>query len=229
MPQCWSSVQGKVLRATRVDECGIPVPGTCAQVTTDGFISVQYSPEIAEGEEIEVRKANGALCVSDQGCPEIKWINIEATFCNVDPDLFTLLTGYPTVLDHAGEAVGNRITGKVQCATGAALEVWTRIPGATCGVTGFPYHGYFLVPWLTNGIIGDFTLENDAASFVITGRTQKGSGWDVGPYDVDATGPTNTPGPLLTPIGPDDHMDMHATTIAPPAVECGCQALVLAP
>jgi hypothetical protein len=221
---CWSSVRGRVLRATKVDECGAPVVGACSKVITDGFVSIQFSPEVSEGEEIEVKKANGDLCISDSGCPVMKWLTIAAEFCQVDPDLFSLLTGYPTVLDHAGLSVGNRITGSIRCTGGVALELWSDIPGDQCA-GGAKQYGYFLAPWVTQGIIDDFTIENDAASFTINARTQSNSLWDVGPYDVDPTAVALTPGPLITPIGPDDHLDMHLTTVAPPAPVCGCTAL----
>lgn len=215
------------MRATRVDECGAPVEGTCAQVVTDGYISVQYSPEIEEGEEITVKKADGSLCISDQGCPTLKWISIEATFCQVDPDLFALFTGWQTVVDYAANSVGNRISTEVQCNSGVALEVWSDIPGQPCTTTGAKLYGYFLTPWLINGILGDFTIENDAVSFTITARTQVGGQWGVGPYNVDPINVANAPGPLNTPIGLTDHMDLHVTSIAPPVAVCGCQPLVI--
>lgn len=223
--ECWSSIRGRTMRATRVDECGAPVEGTCSQVVTDGFISVELSPEIEEGEEITVRKANGSLCISDQGCPELKWINVEITMCLVDPDLFAFFTGYDLVLDYAGKTVGNRVSSTVECDKGVALELWTDIPDQVCSATGVKKYGYFLLPWLVNGIVGDFTIENDALNLVINARTQVGSTWGVGPYNVDPTDANNTPGPLQTAIGADDHLDMHLTTIAPPAAVCGCQAL----
>jgi hypothetical protein len=216
-----------MMRATKVDNCGAPVESACSVVTTDGFISVAFSPEIAEGEEIEVRKANGALCISDQSCPELKWVNLEITLCQIDPDFFSFFTGYDLVLDFAGNSVGNRIGKAVQCDQGVALELWSDIPGQVCTTTGQKKYGYFLAPWVVNGILGDFTIENDALSLVINARTQIGSNWGVGPHNVDATNAANTPGPLLTPIGPEQHLDMHVTTIAPPTAVCGCTALVI--
>ncbi|MBT2226260.1 hypothetical protein [Nonomuraea sp. NEAU-A123] len=198
--------------------------GACSTVTSDGFVSIAYASELKEGTEIEVVKANGALCVSDKACDEIKWINLTATFCNVDPDAFSLMTGNQTVLDHTGKAVGNRISKNVLCNGGFALEVWSDISGQDCSETARLY-GYFLAPWVTNAVLTGFTLENDAASFELTARTKLGGGWDVGPYDVDPTAVPATPGPLLTPIGPNDHLDLHATTVAPPAPVCGCVAL----
>lgn len=226
---CWSSIRGRTMRATKVDECGAPIESACSQVVTDGFISVEYSPEVEEGEEVTVRKANGALCCSDQGCPELKWINVELTLCQVDPDLFSFFTGYPLVLDFAGNSVGNRVRSAVQCDQGVALEVWTDICGQVCTTTGAKQYGYFLLPWVINGIVGDFTIENDALSLVISARTQVGGQWGTGPYNVDPTAVGNPPpaGPLLTAIGATDHLDMHLTTVAPPTAVCGCQALVI--
>lgn len=226
---CWSSVRGRRLRATRVDECCAPVAGTCAQVVTDGFISIEYSPEIAEGEEIEVRKADGTLCISDKPCDELKWINVEAQFCQVDPDLFTLLTGYPTVVDFAGVSVGNQITGEINCSGGVSLEVWSDVPGVACTTPGATPFGYFLLPCLVSGIIGDYTIENDAATFTITGRSKAPNSWGDGPYNVVATDAANTAGPLLTPLGTNVHQHIQLTTIAPPPAVCGCQPLVIAP
>lgn len=224
---CWKSIHGLVARATRVDECGIPVEGPCSVVTTDGFVTVNYSPEIAEGEEIELRNAAGKLCVSNQDCPEMKWINLEIEFCQVDPDLFSLMTGYPVVLNFEGTGVGNRITETVQCNSGVALEVWTEVPSQECSTSGNKQYGYFLLPWLTNAIIGDFSLENDAATFTLSGRTKSPSGWGVGPHNVDPIDDANPPtaGPLLTPIQSGEHLDFHLTTVAPPEPECGCTAL----
>lgn len=213
------------MRATKVDNCGKPVLSACSQVVTDGFISVALSPEVEDGEETTVKKANGTLCISDQGCPTLKWITAEITFCQVDPDLFSFFTGYDLVLDFAGKSVGNRVASAVQCDAGVALELWSDVPGQVCTTAGGKSYGYFLLPWLINGIVGDFTIENDALNLVITARTQVGGQWGVGPYDVDAIDALNTAGPLLTPIGPTDHLDMHLSTVAPPAAVCGCQAL----
>lgn len=222
---CWNSVRGRVMRATKVDDCGAPVIGACSVVTSDGFISVAISPEIAEGEEIEVRKADGTLCISDKSCSELKWLGVEITLCQVDPDLLAFLTGYDLVLDFAGDTVGNRVGGDISCDAGTALELWSDIPGQVCSLTGAKKYGYFVMPWLVDAVIGDFTIENDALSMVINARTRAGSNWGVGPHDVDPVNVANLAGPLLTPFGDDQHMDLHVTTVAPPVVACGCTAL----
>lgn len=226
---CWSALRGRTARVTRMDDCCAPVAGTCAQVVTNGFISVEYETEIKEGEEIEVVRADGQLCISDKACDEVKWINITAEFCQVDPDLFTLITGGTTVVDYAGTATGNRVSQKVPC-TRFSLELWSDIAGVACGTAANskPY-GYFLVPCMESGVLTGFTIENDGVTFTVTARSKAPSAWGTGPYNVVAADAQNTPGKLLTAIGADDHMHMEVVTVAPPAAQCGCQPLVLTP
>lgn len=225
---CWSSVRSRVARITRLDECGRALVGACSLVF-DGYISIEYEMEIKEGEEIEVVKANGELCVSDKACDELKWINVTLSLCQVNPDLLATIAGYEAVTDFAGENVGNRIGKDILCDGGFALEAWTDVPGQPCTTTGGKQYGYFLLPWMKNAIITGFTLENDAATFEITARTQDGSLWGVGPYAPINTNGANPPlaGPLATPIGPEDHLHMQLTTVAPPVVSPNCECVPL--
>lgn len=195
-------------------------------ITTDGFVSVGYSPEIAEGEDIELKNAKGKICASKPGCDELKWFNLEMNFCNIDPDIFTFITGNPLVLDAAGNSVGNDVLAGATCNTNFALEVWTEIPSEECAPGGFKEYGYFLVPCITNGIIGDFTIENDALTLQLNANSKSGTGWGTGPYNVQASDNVlNTPGKLVTPVGAKTQLRMFRTTIAPPTPTCGCVAL----
>jgi hypothetical protein len=222
----WNSIKGRRLRATKLDECGAVAYGACASYITKGFISVQYSPEIEEGEEYTQKLADGSLAVDERDADAIKWFELEIVMSGVEPDLVAFLTGQPMVLDYAGAAVGNRFNG-APLASNVAIEVWSDIPNQAC-VAGDKVYGYFLTPWLSSGSIDAFTLENGVASFTLKARTKKGSLWDEGPYDVDGADVANTPGPLLTPIGATEMLDMHLTVIPPPAVPVtpGCTTLV---
>lgn len=226
---CFSSVRGRVLRATKLDQCGNPVSGAGGTLTTAGFISVAFSNEIDEGEEITVKNAAGDLCISEPGCPIIKWVNVEATFCQVDPDLINMMTGWPKVLDSEADVVGFRTQTTIECAAGVALELWSNVNQGAC-VEGDVQYVYFLAPWVTQFILGDFTIENDAASFVLTGKAVAGSPWDTGPYNVNNTPAVDpedpdVPAPLISAIGADDLMDIHLTTLAPPTPACGATSL----
>jgi hypothetical protein len=223
--KCWSSLRGRVARFTRLDPCCTLLAPLAANaiVTTEGFVSVQYSPTYTEPEEISLVNAGGKECVSDPGKPQLRWVDLEITLCQVNPNLFTFLTGNPLVLDHAGVAVGNRLNDGIDLDAGFGMEVWTDIPGQDCAGGAVSY-GYFLTPCVGQGQVGEWTIE--ALTMTITAaRTRAGSGWGVGPYDVDPSDVAGTPGPLIEPIGARDHLDMHVTTIAPPVAACDPAAM----
>ena len=65
------------------------------------------------------------------------------------------------------------------------MEVWSQVPAAVCEAGSEGSYGYFLVPFVKGGIIGDFTIANDVVNFTLSGAKSKdGSAWGVGPYDV---------------------------------------------
>lgn len=221
--QCVSLVRGKTIRATQVDECGLPVTvgGWPKNVVSTGFVSIQYSPEVDDGEEINQPNANGDECVLVVPCPKIKWINVTAVFCKVDPMLYTMLTGWPVVLDEDGNATGFRGQKRITCETGTALESWTGVKAARRCDPASPLvkYGYFLVPFLTAAYVSDFTIENGVANFTIIGKGLENDGWDVGPYDI-LRGEAGLL-PLADPMGVDDLYHFEVTTLAPPNEICG--------
>jgi len=224
-------VRGRTMRVTQTDGCCTPAYGAPdGMVVTDGFVSVALTANINEPEEIVITNANGKTCVRDAGCAEFQGYGVEITFCEVTPCLFSLVTGQPSVVDAAGEIVGFRMNSAISgCDSGFALEVWMGVPGVACSGEqgGF---GYLLLPCLQGGVIGDFTIENAAITFTITGaNTKAGNGWGVGPYDVVETTVPGTPGPLPSPLDPDDHLYVSFTTIAPPEETDGCTAVPVAP
>jgi hypothetical protein len=225
----WSSVRGTRMRLTRLDDCCSPLApaATCAFIVSKGFVSVAYSPEIASGDDLELKNANGDICVSASGCDTLKWINLTLSLCNVDPDILNFVTGSPVVLDASGDSVGNRIQTGEACKTNFALEVWTDIPGAVCGTTGAKQYGYFLAPCIGAGILGDWTVENDVMNLQLTAKARAGSGWGVGPWNVvdSALTTPQVPSKLLTAMGPDDILNMQMVTIPPPAETDGCSPM----
>jgi len=225
MANSFPLVRGRTMRVTKTDGCCAPAYGPDNMVVTDGFVSVALTANINEPEEIVITNANGKTCVRDAGCPEFQGYSVEITFCEVSPCLFSLVTGQPSVVDAAGDIVGFRMNSSVSaCDSGFALEVWMGVPGVACSGDAGAY-GYLLLPCLQGGVIGDFTIENAAITFTVTGaNTKDGNGWGSGPYDVvaDAGG---TAGPLPSPLDPDDHLYVSFTTVAPPEETDGCVEL----
>lgn len=225
---CPSLVRAKVMRVTRLDECGEPVIGTCSVVTSDGLISVAAAPQYQDPEEILQRNGNGDLCIYDRGCSNFLRNDLTITFCRVDPDLFGMVTGDPVILDDTTptpNSVGFRQNGDALCDTKFALEVWSDIPGQQCTPSGGKQYWYHLWPFIGNPTWGEQTIENGAITFTVNASTLDGSTWGVGPHDVINAGVGPVPSPLLTPIGATDHYHGQVTTLAPPASACGCTAL----
>lgn len=226
---CRSFARGKMLRLTRLDDCGVPVVGPNSVVTTEGSVSVTATPVYQDQEEITVTNANGDLCIDDQSDPALRWLTLAAVFCNIDPYAWNIITGDPVDVDDATptpNTTGIRIDAAVSGSAKFALEVWSGIPNQVCDANGFKEYGYWLYPFVVQAQIGEYVVENAGLTLTFTARTSPGSGWDVGPYDVrrDAATPF-TPGPLLTPIGPTQHGLFDVFNAPLPTASCGATAL----
>ncbi|RPJ77441.1 MAG: hypothetical protein EHM24_00065 [Acidobacteria bacterium] len=219
-------VRGRTMRVTGLDGCCTPAYGPDNSVVTEGFVSVALTATVNTPDEIVVTNANGKTCVRDTGCPEFQGYGVELTFCDVTPCLFSLITGQPVVLNADGDAIGFRMNSGISaCDRGFALEVWMGVPGVACSGAAGAF-GYLLLPCLQGGVIGDFTIENAAVTFTITGATTKdGNGWGTGPYNDVMGDATGNPGPLPDPLDPDDHLYVAFTTVAPPEPTEGCVEL----
>ena len=227
---CFTPFKVPRVRATLLDICGVPVTG-CSTVVTDGIISVEMTKEYEDREEFFVKNGDGVFCVKETNAPILKWINLVLTFCNVDPELVNILSQEPLVMDDSASprATGYSTQEGSAAAVNFAFEGWTRLSGLSTPCTGGPEFGYVIFPWVVEGTIGDMTLENGVANFVLNARTRSGSGWGTGPYFVDysdtpAGSTTNIA--LLTAIGSTQHHRMFMTRKPPPTSACGCTSLL---
>lgn len=223
---CAKPLQGETLRATRLDECGNPEFGECAYGVSDGWVEVVLTPSTEEGERFLQRNAAGRAIVNERGRPSLNWYDVSIQFQEVDPELFTVLTGLLPYEDDQGNVIGVVVTESEFATANFALELWMGNAEEEC-VEGapLPFYGYNLLPWVVEGALAeDITIANALITFTITGRTRKGTPWGVGPYDVvlDLNG---DPSPLFTAIPTDTHHLPIWTQLAPPEAECGCLSL----
>lgn len=218
------SIQGLSLRVTRLDSCGAAVSGTpCDFVASESFVTMNITAEIEEPDEFVIKLNNGKICINEQGCATLKKFSLEITVCNADPDLFQIISGVNTVTDWEGYVVGFQIDQNLSSCNNFALEFWTKVVGEC---DGSQQYLYWLLPYVTNGRIGDITIENGPLTWTLTGEAIPSSFWGVGPYHVVASDSLNTASPLLTPL--PDNMALHVqiTTIPPPAETNGCGSLI---
>ena len=172
-----SPVKGRKMRATRLDGCGRPILGDDSMVVTKGFISVGFTANTSESDEINVTNAAGERCVYEASVTSLLGYGIEIQFCNVDPELLSIMTGQPVVLSADGETViGFDVDTKISLDnSNFALELWAGAQaGDACQSDGSQgQFGYILLPYLTGGILGDFSVENGAVTFTVTGANTK--------------------------------------------------------
>lgn len=227
--KCLTPVKGRRIRITKLDDCFRPVYGEASQAVSSGFVSVAFTANTTESDEISVTNAAGEVCVYEPAETTLVGYGVEIVFCNVDPDVFALITGQDVVEDANGDVVGFAINVNRKLTSGFALEIWTGIQGGdACSDPGAQGNfGRLIVPAIRGGIVGDFTIENNAVNFTISGgNTRAGNSWGVGPYadaQMDALG---DPGPLLQPMDPGDAFRFFQSSVAPPEAACGSRPLL---
>lgn len=227
---CYSVLRVPAVRVTQLDACGQVVTGACSWVASNGIVSIEQELELQDREDYTTPNGDGDLCITDTSPPRLKWINVTLTFCEVDPEMYNIMSAEPLVLNDAEtpRAVGFRTReGSVE-ASNFAFEAWTRVGGSSNCSGGTVSYGYMLLPWVVEGVIGDLTLENAAATFTVTGRTSHNSLWGVGPYSVlthEFGANEGFPSPLLTAITATDHRHLQVVTLPPPTGSCGCAAI----
>lgn len=221
---CYSLLRVPAVRVTKLDACGNIVAGNNS-VASSGIVTVEQSVEQEDRQDFFALNADGQPCVRDTSPPILKWINVTITFCQVDPELFNVMTAEPIVLNDATvpAAIGFRTREGSVNNSSFGFEAWMRVSGDSNCDGGVNY-GYFLLPWVIEATVGDMTMENGTANFTVTGRTCFNSPWGTGPYNirlVESGVGAGLPAKLLTAITSLDHRHMQLTTLAPPAPTCG--------
>lgn len=217
-------VGGRIARTTVLDSCGRPAYGDRAQIASEGLVSVAQTANYDDGSDKTVTNFGGRKCVFVKAKAELTDVGIDVTFCAMDPDYYTALTGFPREVDPVtGNTVGYRIDRDVLPSdVSIALELWTDAGGTIgCDDEGGETYGYLLWPFMTGGRVGDYTIEDNAVTFQVTGLTSKdGSQWGIGPYNVitDAAG---QPSGLLRAIGPKEPFLQRLTSVPPPEETAG--------
>lgn len=226
---CDSFLQGLVIRATRLDECGLPDYGPAGTVVSEGFINIELENQETDSTEISQTKANGERCYYIETPKLLNNVQATIELCEVDPELFEIMTGSPVVLDDETVPVAHGFTTDSASygVANVALELWMNLASGGCGPSGTGRRwGYYLMPWLYQGTVGKPTVENGAVNFTISeARTRDGNQWGVGPYNIQRS-KTNVLSPLFTPITRTTHDLLYKVNLAPPEATCGAVPLV---
>lgn len=221
-------VKGLRLRATKINNCGLPQAGPINRLVTDGFVTVNMTAVMNDAEELEQKNAEGKVCVIDRTPPTRKYYTPVVTLCNVNTELISMFNGWDQVLDYADNPIGFDDKTDVDGDYGVAIEVWTGgrsdsdCPTPTLdtifsvGSSG-KHYGYLLFGG-TEWVLGDIEIGAQVSTFTLTGRTVAMPQWGRGPYNVAGTDANGTPGRMLTPMTEDNHYRLFRTPVPPPDV-----------
>lgn len=215
MTECYSSIKGLAMRATRLNSNGEWTTGATASAVSDGFVSIGMSENTESGTEYKKKKANGRYCVNQREKDLTNWIDLEIALCEIDPELVELMTGSRLIVDYDGATVG--ISKTNADADPFALEVWTE----TAGIQAKKKWIYWLLFCENGKLNGNPTIQDDALELTISVSTFLNPAWGKGPYDVVAQDNLGTPGPLLVNYTGDEYIYQQLTEIAPPTTTCG--------
>ena len=222
-------VRGRVARVTRLDGCARPVIGEYNQAVTDGVITATFTANQSDTDEISVTNMNGKRCIYEPSLPELSGYSVDVQFCSVEPEVFEIITGQTLVFGADGTVLGLEIDTQIKLGDkGFALEIFagSAATDACDDEQAEGQYGYLLLPRLQGGILGDFTVENGAINFTISGAaTRDGNQWGVGPYavDRDSAGVIST---LFQPVSKTAALRMQITTVAPPEPTNGARPLL---
>lgn len=220
---CFDPIYGKMLRVSELNSCGVAIPDTGQQVTTDGFVSVSITAETEDGAEIIVRKANGAICINEKQANSFKRLTLEIHFCGVNPSLLALVSNANPYVGSTAEEILGFTLPEGELNKWFSFELWTGITGAACEPGATEQSGYMLLPFVNAGTLGDLEITGeDAIDFSVTGAyTKGGNGWGVGLYnDVYSSGAA-APSALPTPLDPFDHFLLIDNYGPIPEPSCG--------
>lgn len=224
--RCFKPIFGKRIRVSRMNDCCTAVTGdACAEVVSDGFISITLSSEIEEGSEVTQKKADGTLDFNKKAPDSFKRFTVEMEFTGVDPDLLSFMLNMSPYDNYAGETAGVTVyEGAVDSKFG--LELWTGLAGDACPTGVQEASGYFVLGCVNAGTLGDIAVDGEnAVSFSMQGAyTVTGNQWGRGLHKVVLNG--STPAILPSAILPNEPLLILETGVAPPPAACGCKSFV---
>lgn len=182
---CRPQIQACALLVARLDADGAPQVGASNYYVSDALVSLGWTAELKEGEEIEITNACGANLVSYKDCDRLKWLNIEMSLGTPDPELSELLVGGTRLTDGAAVGYAFPPLNLATCPNGVGLELWSKrvLPGGGLDPT-FPYARWILprvyLQW------NEATFENGPFQPTVQGFAIENLNYEDGPLnDID--------------------------------------------
>ena len=176
---CAVQVKACAIRVTELDETGAPDVDAEGMYVSDALVSMGFTTEITEGDDIDIPNACGESIVV-QGDDLPTSVSIELQIREPDPKLVEKLGG-GEVLDNAGaEGYAAPRLNQIAKPNGVSIELWTKryLPTGQPDTTN-PYN-WWVFP-LVRLNINDATFENGPFQPTFNGTAFENENWLDGP------------------------------------------------
>lgn len=184
--KCYAQVRGSALRVTKLTSVGSatdPIQYAVSKSASRVVVNEVSEDNLNEMVRSDVTARDERRLFLSKPGNTVRYTT-DVDFIRVDPGVLTLVSGVPLVLNAHGDVVGFDSKTKLR-AVSFGLEVWTRLAGAECTLSGEREWGYTALPFLRGGYLSGFEFANGLVSFNLRGaQTRKVSRWGVGPFDL---------------------------------------------
>lgn len=215
---CPKAVKACAMRITRQNECDVALDPLTpnSRILSSGFMEINLSPDVENGEDITTKNACGQICIRDKDCDRLKGFDVEIKLCGVPLPTLEMLTGATLLSDGAGgfNGMSMRESKGAACEDSKMLEFWAKnADKGQCSVDGTTenlFVHFVLTRTINWEISGGLNFTNGALEMTVKGYAENNPLWFPSypdttfpswtPGDGDPTGvPTGTPPPVLPP------------------------------
>lgn len=176
------SVHAVRLRVTRLAADGAPAVGDDNMYVSSALVTVSFTEQYTDDEEIEQKNGAGDLCVYYKKPGALKGLEVGLTICSLDPELAEILRG-GDVIEATGTPVGYAApaVGLDAQPNGISLEFWSRRVVGGSPANDRPYYHWVLPRGRFKR--DEATFGNEAAQPSFTGVFEENDGWGTGPLE----------------------------------------------
>jgi hypothetical protein len=177
--ECAGQAQACLIRAARLNADGSPDEGPGNLYVSSGLISIEWSPDVATGDELEALDGCGNECVFFRAPDRIRKLDLTLTMCAPEPELMEILAG-GTVHALSATTKGYGIPGTGTVGEGVndvSLELWQNIirDGSIIGQARYVFAR--TRNWRRTGS----THQNDILDVTLEGFAVNAGLWGEGP------------------------------------------------
>ena len=177
------SVMGEAIRVTRLEADGSLSTGPSAAYVLTGnkFISLSFTPEYEDGDDISIKGADGSVCLAYKAPDTLKRVTLEIAICEPDPEFAEILTG-GTLLTTSGVSEGwaSPEVGVISTPNGVAIEVFSK---AVAGgkPTAVKPHWHWVLPYVMVRPSGDRAIQGGELATTYSGYGLGNAEFGTGP------------------------------------------------